>query len=341
MNKAWAAAVSLVLGAAVARGAQVKANVEAIWEPPDGAVEQAKAELAHAADMKTALVAAMQKSKASKAAVAFATRVGPDGGYMQDAMVRGPILVGTLCFPLRTNGQTEPFVSDAQHRLLRPAVEKLTDAELRALPAFASRKDAASLIPWAPELPPAESASPDGGIVLTFGYPLRTCHACPPELIARVAYEFRADGRYRGRKVTAVAPPHPELVTLLEKIYASYAGPGAKGVDLTEDGAFGRFFDASLTKLYERDREESKGEVGRLDGDPFLGAQDWDVRAVTVDVDAVQEPQAHARVALQDVGKTRLIDLRLVKEAAGWRISDVRWPGQKQSLRELLSAPAK
>src|SRR5215467_11585485 len=46
---------------------------------------------------------------------------------------------------------------------------------------------------------------------------------------------------------------------------------------LVETKLLGDYFDAPLLKLYLRDQRESKGEVGRLDGDPLYNAQDMEI----------------------------------------------------------------
>ena len=121
----------------------------------------------------------------------------------------------------------------------------------------------------------------------------------------------------------------------LEKIYRTYIGHDAKGVEWNKH--IPEYFDAELTRLFAKDREDAKGEVGRLDAEPLMGAQDWEVTAVKVDVAAKDDTHATGTVTLTDLGKPRTITLELAKGKAGWRIHDVHWSGQKDGLLKILT----
>src|SRR5262249_41995135 len=66
----------------------------------------------------------------------------------------------------------------------------------------------------------------------------------------------------------------PSAKSFVEGIYAAYKGKDAKGVSLDSNAAVRRYFDPKLAALIIKDRREAHGEVGKLDADPFVGAQD-------------------------------------------------------------------
>ena len=137
---------------------------------------------------------------------------------------------------------------------------------------------------------------------------------------------------------TASADTSPQA--FLESIYKAYEGKDSKGVEWS-GSKFGQYFDKELTRLYEADLKEAKGEVGRLDGDPFLGAQDWEVSNVRVTVPESSGRSSKAKVDVTNMGKSYSINIALVKESAGWRISNVQWPDDRGSLRAVLDGTAK
>ena len=63
----------------------------------------------------------------------------------------------------------------------------------------------------------------------------------------------------------------------LQSIYGIYE-KSDKAVDISSEAKAARYFAPSLAKLIARDMAESKkrNEVGRLDFDPFVAAQDWE-----------------------------------------------------------------
>lgn len=69
----------------------------------------------------------------------------------------------------------------------------------------------------------------------------------------------------------------PSAKAFVETIYNAYKGKNAKGVSLDSDAAVRRYFEPKLAALIIKDRKDARGEVGKLDSDPFIDAQDWDI----------------------------------------------------------------
>ena len=80
-----------------------------------------------------------------------------------------------------------------------------------------------------------------------------------------------------------------------------------------------------------------RGEVGPLDFDPFIDAQDWNVAEFDIAVTDTAMGRASATVKFTNVGKatTVLLDLLAVKNE--WRVRDITWQvdGKHQTLRGI------
>lgn len=110
----------------------------------------------------------------------------------------------------------------------------------------------------------------------------------------------------------------------LRGIYTPYLNDGFKGQPFWQ--AY-RFFTPELARAMEADMREAKrrGEAPRLDGDPFLDAQDWDITDLAIAVKA-DGPKATGEVSFDNLGKRRRITVDLVQTQAGWRIADIKAP---------------
>lgn len=123
----------------------------------------------------------------------------------------------------------------------------------------------------------------------------------------------------------AAAPSAEEFVAA---IYAAYKGKSdtAPGIKLTSRAAMLRYFEPSLANLMDKDARDAKRrqEVGKLGGDPFIDAQDWEIDAFDI---AVKEDKtkATATVSFKNFGEAKTVVLDLVKLKAGWRIHDVKY----------------
>jgi hypothetical protein len=75
----------------------------------------------------------------------------------------------------------------------------------------------------------------------------------------------------------------PSAKSFVESIYAAYKGKDSKGVSLETNAAVRRYFDPKLAALIIKDRKDAHGELPKLDTDPFIDAQDWEIDAVNVE----------------------------------------------------------
>jgi hypothetical protein len=114
-----------------------------------------------------------------------------------------------------------------------------------------------------------------------------------------------------------------------------YQAHGSKHDPLDETALLGRYFDPALLKLYLKDREEAKGEVGRLDGDPLYNAQDMEIKDFSVSAPEMAGGEARVTVNFKNLGKPTRVVYMLSRTANGWKISDIRYD-DGSSLKKIL-----
>jgi len=116
-----------------------------------------------------------------------------------------------------------------------------------------------------------------------------------------------------------------------------YQAHRSKHDPLVETKLLDCYFDAPLLKLYLRDKQEAKGEVGRLDGDPLYNAQDIEISHFSISAPETTKGETQVTVRFKNIGKpTRLLYV-LSHTTAGWKISDIRYD-DGSSLKKILQA---
>ena len=120
----------------------------------------------------------------------------------------------------------------------------------------------------------------------------------------------------------------------LHAIYGQYKGADGPPLD---DAAMRSYFTADMAAMIRKDSEEAarKGEVPRLNGDPFIDAQDWKIEQLRI---AVAEPKAGTAVGtvtFLNFGEPFEIRLDLVQTPRGWRIAEIYAPSG--TLKELFA----
>jgi hypothetical protein len=127
----------------------------------------------------------------------------------------------------------------------------------------------------------------------------------------------------------------------LQQIYGAYERTDA-GLDFHSKGKTARYFTPELARLIDEDIRESakRNEVGRLDFDPFIGGQEWSHRKIELETQpgpASDRALGTARFTPEGENKPTVVTLDLVKISAGWRIADIHWEGQSDSLVKILT----
>jgi hypothetical protein len=132
-----------------------------------------------------------------------------------------------------------------------------------------------------------------------------------------------------GRVLARPTEPDSSAKSFLQQIYRSYLGNSAqdaKGVPLGDAATVKRYFSPGLASLILDDGAEARkrGEAPALDGDVFVGHQDWDIADLAIDVKEIGA-KATAIVSFTNVGKSEKVVVELLKVGESWRIADIVW----------------
>jgi hypothetical protein len=123
-------------------------------------------------------------------------------------------------------------------------------------------------------------------------------------------------------------------------IYNTYKGKDAKGILLDNHRTIRRYFEPALAAAMIKDQDEAakRGDVGNLDGDPFVDAQDFDIKGFDIAVNEPAPGKASATVKFTNFDKATTLGLDLVKIKGDWRIREIIWrrDGKDDSLRALF-----
>jgi hypothetical protein len=127
----------------------------------------------------------------------------------------------------------------------------------------------------------------------------------------------------------------------LQSVYATYQ-TSDKALDIGSEAKAARYFVPALARLIGQDvaLAATRNEVGKLDSDPFIGGQDWAPTKIELKVAAgatADRQIGTARFTAPGDKQPRVVTLDLVKTGAGWRIADIHWPGQPDSLVAIMS----
>ena len=124
---------------------------------------------------------------------------------------------------------------------------------------------------------------------------------------------------------------------LLEALYAPYQkGPEFDWKNWDES----QFLSKSLNALFAKDAQESGG-LGRLDFDPYIDGQDYEITKLTIGEAKVSGTSAEVVVTFNNFGAPDTITFALVNETDGWKVDDVinTNPDFSYSLRKIMQAP--
>lgn len=140
---------------------------------------------------------------------------------------------------------------------------------------------------------------------------------------------------------TPIAAADASAHDFVAAIYDNYVIKERNGVALDSDAKVRRYFEPSLAALILKDRKHAarRNEVGTLDFDPFVDAQDWEISDLSIAVQEASPGKAQAAVKFKNVDRPSVVTLDLVKAGKVWRISNVTWQPHEQpdNLRALYA----
>ncbi len=125
----------------------------------------------------------------------------------------------------------------------------------------------------------------------------------------------------------------------LDKLYSAYVGPNRSGLMVNSDKVLARYLSPEVIMLMDKMYAASKkaDEPPALDGDPFVDAQEWDIKSFDITVDQVGDDKATGHVRFKNFDEEKSLTLDLVHLKSGWRIDDIHW--SDGTLRKLLTEP--
>jgi len=139
-------------------------------------------------------------------------------------------------------------------------------------------------------------------------------------------------------------PPPPPVQTpevFLHAIYDRYIGPEDKTqpIDYSQEAELRKYFEPSLVTLIMKDGEQAakNGEVPALDGDPFIDAQEWDIKSFDIKVVQADADHADATIKFTNEGQPKLIHVLMARLNGQWKIHDIVWNGDEGTLRGLYA----
>lgn len=122
-----------------------------------------------------------------------------------------------------------------------------------------------------------------------------------------------------------VPAQQPTAEAFLASVYAPYLRPDRRGrsvYDLAD-----RLFAPDLADAMKHDDQRNQGNAGALDWDPFTNDQLGVVQNLSITV-TTDGAKTTGHVSFDNFEDKRVqIVFDLARTPAGWRIADIRWPG--------------
>jgi hypothetical protein len=125
----------------------------------------------------------------------------------------------------------------------------------------------------------------------------------------------------------AALAAEPSARDFVTAIYDAYKGKDAKGHPLDDDAAIRSYFEPKLAAAMIKDRRAAarRQEVGTLDFDPFVDAQDWEIATFDITVSDAGAGKASATVKFANLDSNSTVVLDMVTIKGAWKISNITW----------------
>lgn len=119
-------------------------------------------------------------------------------------------------------------------------------------------------------------------------------------------------------RLSLAAPVFSSPKALLEYAYKAYSTG-----DFPDDDT--ELYSAGLKSLFENagDQQGSEDQVGPIDFDVFINAQDYQLTKLYIDDPVIKGDTATEAVSFDNFGKPQSMQFYLVKEDGSWRIDDI------------------
>ena len=96
-----------------------------------------------------------------------------------------------------------------------------------------------------------------------------------------------------------------------------------------------------LNALFDKDTKEANGDIGRLDFDPYIDGQDYQITDLVFHDAVITGDTAKVEVTFKNFDTSEDLMFTLVKEADGWKVDDVVSSNKDfpYSLKDIMSGP--
>lgn len=134
----------------------------------------------------------------------------------------------------------------------------------------------------------------------------------------------------------AYAGDFADPVKLLEAIYDQYA----PSREFPDDDLITAQQSQRLNALYDADAREAGDEIGRIDFDPYVNGQDYEIKRLKIDKPLYAGGKAIVHVTFENFGDAQDLGIALVKEGEAWKVDNI-WAGGEYpfDLLDILQAP--
>jgi hypothetical protein len=125
---------------------------------------------------------------------------------------------------------------------------------------------------------------------------------------------------------------------LLDALYTPYkAGDGFDWSNWDES----KFRSKELNALFDKDAKEADGDIGRLDFDPYIDGQDYQITDLKFGEPTINGDTAKVEVTFKNFDSAEDLLFTLVKEPDGWKVDDVVSSNKDfpYSLKAIMSGP--
>jgi hypothetical protein len=137
-------------------------------------------------------------------------------------------------------------------------------------------------------------------------------------------------------------PPPPQGPDVfLRSIYDRYVAPATDTIDYSKDAVVRQYFTPELADIMMKDRAaaDARGEVPNLNGDPFVGSQEWTIASFDIKVVAINATRAEATVKFTNYNRNESFKVSLWLVGGQWRINDIDYGGEAGTLRGVFKVP--
>lgn len=125
------------------------------------------------------------------------------------------------------------------------------------------------------------------------------------------------------------------IVRLLYQHYIDTTTGLVFAFDYTDPVVASNYFDPALARFIVADARDGDP---RLDFDPFVNGQDFDIKAVELETHMLSDDTAEVVASFKNFDEAESHSFTLVRTKRGWRIADVHLEGEETSLRDFLAA---